>query len=98
MGWSTFTPSRTLNESGFSIAGLSIWDMLLLLCSFGLMQPLFVLFFKMSIAWPFGITVLQIIVFIIIRHKYRRHFLRDYIKFIFLRVTQGGAYYDPKTH
>ena len=95
MGWKSFTPSRTLNESGFSIAGLSAFDMFILVCTFGGMQPLFNILLNLSLFWPLLISFFQTVLLVIIRRKYRRHFIRDFTKYLYIKILKGGAYYDP---
>lgn len=95
MSWTSFTPSRTLNESGFSIAGLSALDILVLICMFGVMQPLFNLVLNMSLVWPLFISLIQTVIIISIRRKHRRHFIRDFALYLSIKIRKGGVYYDP---
>lgn len=95
MGWSSFVPSRTLNESGFSILGLSAIDLLVSVCVFGFLQPILHLILSLSLIWPLIITVIQVTFMIHVRRKHRRHYLRDLALHLYLKIMKGGSYYDP---
>ena len=94
MRWRSFTPSRTLNESGFQVLGLRAMDFMMLVCTLSVLQPVFHLVFGLSLLWPLILVISMATQLIIVRRKYRRHFIRDFMKFAYFKILRRGVRHD----
>lgn len=93
MGWRQYTPSRTLNATEFKIAGLSVSDLIVILVSFSLAQPIFN-FFHISLNYLLIITIINTLTLMFVRFKYRKRTIRDFILYLINQIEKGGIIYD----
>lgn len=89
-------PSRTLNETSFSLLGLGPVDFVVIVGTYSLLQPAFYFFFQMSLVIPFLISLFEFLFLLKVRNSYRRHFVRDLALYLKTKMLRFGVYYDPE--
>lgn len=88
-------PSKILNSEA-SVMGLTVFDLTLIAGIYTVLNPIFY-YLKMEIM-NLIICILFTLFLIPIRLTQRRHIIRDYLQFYFIKYFSLGIPYDPKAH
>lgn len=88
----SFQSSRVLNETGGTALGLGLTDYFGLMAVYGFLQGIWFLVFRTTNILLLVVMLLSGIFLIYIRQKYRKHIIRDYIKYKFTTVFKFGVW------